>query len=42
MAAKLGFKRALIPYANKPKKALTDMTVFAVKRLDEVLEHLQQ
>ena len=41
-AAKLGFKRALIPYANKPKKALADMTVLAVKRLDEALEHLQQ
>ncbi len=41
-AAKLGFKRALIPYANKPKKALVDMTVLAVKRLDEALQHLQQ
>ena len=37
-AAKLGFKRALIPYANRPKQPIKDLEVFPVKRLDEVLE----
>lgn len=36
-AAKLGFKQALIPYANRPKEKIPGMTVHAVKRLDEAL-----
>lgn len=36
-AAKLGFTRALIPYANKPKKKQADIEVIAVKHLSEVL-----
>jgi DNA repair protein RadA/Sms len=39
-AAKLGFRRALIPAANKPKKAEPDIEVFPVRRLDEALEVL--
>ncbi|MFQ5938254.1 MAG: DNA repair protein RadA [Acidiferrobacterales bacterium] len=37
-AAKLGFKRALIPAANKPKHGDQSMQVFPVRRLEEVLE----
>jgi len=40
-AAKLGFKRVLIPSANKPKKAIAGIELFAVKRLTEALEVLQ-
>lgn len=40
-AAKLGFKRALIPAANKAKKADIGIGVFAVKRLAEALEILK-
>ena len=40
-AAKLGFKRVLIPSANKPKKAIGGIELFAVKRLTEALEVLQ-
>jgi DNA repair protein RadA/Sms len=37
-AAKLGFRRALIPYANRPKDSIEGMEVFAIKRLSEALE----
>ena len=37
-AAKLGFKRALIPYANRPKEPIKELKVFAVKRLSEALD----
>lgn len=40
-AGKHGFKRAIVPYANAPKKAINDMTVFAVKNLSEALTILQ-
>ncbi len=40
-AAKLGFKRLLIPSANKPKKAIGGVELFAVRRLAEALELLQ-
>lgn len=38
-AAKHGFKRAIIPFANTPKQAI-DMEVTAVKHLSEVLERV--
>ena len=36
-AAKHGFKRALVPFANKPKSAVENMEVFTVKKLAYVL-----
>ncbi|MFQ6023880.1 MAG: DNA repair protein RadA [Acidiferrobacterales bacterium] len=41
-AAKLGFKCALIPAANRPKKADARIEVFPVKRLAEALEIIKQ
>ncbi len=37
-AAKLGFKRALIPYANRPKENIEGIEVMPVRRLDEALD----
>jgi DNA repair protein RadA/Sms len=37
-AAKLGFTRALIPHANKPKKKLDGIEVLPVKHLGEALD----
>lgn len=39
-AAKHGFKRAIVPHANVPKKLLTNMQLFGVKKLAEALEVL--
>lgn len=39
-AAKHGFTRAIIPWANRPKKAPPGMEVIAVKKLEEALEAL--
>lgn len=39
-AAKLGFKRALIPYANRPKENIEGIEVMPVRRLDEALEFI--
>ena len=36
-AAKHGFKRAIIPFANKPKSAVENMEVFTVKKLADAL-----
>jgi DNA repair protein RadA/Sms len=36
-AAKHGFKRAIVPYANVPKKPLPNMQLFGVKKLSEAL-----
>ncbi|HGJ5884438.1 DNA repair protein RadA [Arsenophonus sp.] len=36
-AAKHGFKRAIVPYANAPKKPLPNMQLFGVKKLSEAL-----
>lgn len=36
-AVKHGFRRAIIPSANKPRKAVDDLSVRAVGRLSEVL-----
>jgi DNA repair protein RadA/Sms len=40
-AAKLGFKRLLIPSANRPKKAIGDIELLAVRRVAEALELLR-
>ncbi len=37
-AAKLGFRRALLPHANLPKKAIPDLDPIGVRRLEEALE----
>ncbi|RUO78793.1 DNA repair protein RadA [Idiomarina tyrosinivorans] len=39
-AAKHGFTRAIVPHANRPKKAPEGMTVIAVKNLQEALDAL--
>ena len=40
-AAKHGFKRALVPEANRPRKAVKlDLEVVAVSRLEQALQHL--
>ena len=36
-AAKHGFKRAIVPFGNKPKNALENMQVFTVKKLSDAL-----
>ena len=36
-AAKHGFKRAIVPFANKPKSAVENMKVFTVKKLADAL-----
>ena len=40
-AAKLGFHRAIIPAANKPKQRIEGMEIVAVERIDEALKHLR-
>lgn len=37
-AAKHGFRKAIIPKANQPRKAIEGMTVIGASRLDEVFE----
>jgi DNA repair protein RadA/Sms len=40
-AAKHGFKRAIVPEANRPRRTVKlDMEVFAVPRLDQALLHI--
>ncbi|MDP5293508.1 DNA repair protein RadA [Oceanimonas sp. CHS3-5] len=39
-AAKHGFTRAIVPWANRPKQAPEGMEVIAVKKLEEALEAL--
>ena len=40
-AAKHGFKRAIVPEANRPRRTVKlDMEVFAVARLDQAIGHL--
>ncbi|TCK01490.1 DNA repair protein RadA/Sms [Volucribacter psittacicida] len=41
-AAKHGFKRAIVPFANKPKSAVKNMQVFTVKKLADALAILEQ
>ena len=40
-AAKLGFTRAVIPNANKPKHAIEGMDIVAVGRLEEAVENFR-
>jgi DNA repair protein RadA/Sms len=40
-AAKLGFTRALIPAANKPRQAIEGIDIVAVHRIDQALQQLQ-
>ena len=40
-AAKLGFHRAIIPAANKPKQRIEGMEIVAVDRINEALNHLR-
>jgi DNA repair protein RadA/Sms len=40
-AAKLGFHRAIIPAANKPKQRIDGMEIVAVERINEALDHLR-
>ena len=39
-AAKHGFKRAIIPHGNAPKKPIKGMEVFTVKKLSDALDIL--
>ena len=39
-AAKHGFKQAIIPVANKPKKGIDGMTISGVKRLSDAISKL--
>jgi DNA repair protein RadA/Sms len=39
-AAKLGFRRAIIPSANRPKHAIEGIEIVAVRRIDEALDRL--
>lgn len=39
-AAKHGFKRAIVPFGNKPKNAVQNMQVFTVKKLSDALSVL--
>ncbi len=41
-AAKLGFTRALIPEANKPKHPIEGMEVIAVKRVEEAVSRVRE
>lgn len=41
-AAKLGFTRALIPEANRPKLAIAGLEVIAVRRVEEAVERLRE
>ena len=39
-AAKLGFTRAIIPLANKPKQAISGIEITAVGRISEAVAHM--
>ncbi len=41
-AAKLGFTRALIPEANRPRQAIAGMEVIAVKRVEEAVVRIRE
>ncbi len=41
-AAKLGFSRALIPDANRPKQAIAGMEVIAVRRVEEAVARIRE
>lgn len=39
-AAKLGFKRAIVPIANKPKQPISGIDIIAVRRIAEAIVHM--
>ena len=39
---KLGFTRAMIPEANKPKQAIPGMEIVAVRRVEEAFQKLRE
>jgi DNA repair protein RadA/Sms len=41
-AAKLGFTRALIPEANRPRQAIAGMEILAVRRVEETFQKLRE
>jgi DNA repair protein RadA/Sms len=41
-AAKLGFTRAIIPKANKPKQAIAGMEVIAVDRVEDAVAKMRE
>jgi len=41
-AAKLGFTRAIIPEANRPKQAIAGLEVVAVKRVEEAVTRIRE
>ena len=41
-AAKLGFTRAMVPLANKPKHPIAGLEVIAVRRFEEAVERLRE
>lgn len=41
-AAKHGFRRAIVPFANKPKSAVTNMQFFTVKKLSDAIAILEE
>jgi DNA repair protein RadA/Sms len=41
-AAKLGFSVAVVPKANAPKKPIEGLTIYAVERVEEALNHLRE
>ena len=41
-AAKLGFTRALIPEANRPKQAIAGLEVIAVRRVEEAVARIRE
>ena len=41
-AAKLGFKRAIIPAANKPKQSIDGMEIVAIARIGEAIDWLKR
>ena len=40
-AAKLGFTRAIVPAANRPKQPVEGIEIVGVKRIEEALEALR-
>ena len=41
-AAKLGFTRALIPEANKPRQPIPGLEVIAVRRVEEAVTRIRE
>lgn len=40
-ASKHGFKKAIVPFANLPKKKVPEMEIFGVKKIEEAIEIIQ-